>query len=266
MNTRPRIWLVAGIVAALSGCGRGPDRSTADHDGGGPESVVVFAAASTKDALQEIAIQFTDETKVRVKINADDSAKLAMQIAQDAPAHLFLSANEKWADFVVEKGFAQTANALLGNTLVIVVPKGNPAKIAKPADLTGPDVKRIALAGPKVPAGIYARQALKKLELWDSLEEAKKTTAAENVRVALTYVERNECEAGIVYGTDAKVSNRIELVYTFDAAAHDPIRYPLVLTQDGQKLPGARAFHDFLRSPTAAKVFQQHGFTVLDGK
>src|SRR6185436_19773521 len=104
--------------------------------------------------------------------------------------------NEKWADFVKEKGFAHETKPLLGNTLVIVVPKENPAKVSKPEDLSGPAVKKIAVAGPTVPAGIYARQALTKLKLWDDLEQQKKIVPGENVRVALTYVERGETEAG----------------------------------------------------------------------
>ena len=140
-----------------------------------------------------------------------------MQISEGAPAQLFLSANEKWADFVKEKGLAQDTKVLLGNSLVIVVPQGNPAGVKQPKDLTNAQVKRIAVAGPTVPAGIYARQALKKLNIWDGLEENKKIISGENVRVTLTYVERGEAEAGIVYATDAHGSSKqVEVVYTFD--------------------------------------------------
>ncbi len=124
------------------------------------------------------------------------------------PADLFLSANSKWAEFVKDKGFAQEIKTLLGNSLVIVVPKGNPAGVREPRDLTNPAVKHIAIAGPTVPAGIYARQSLKKINLWDDLEKAKKVVSGENVRVTLTYVERGEAEAGIVYATDGKISDK----------------------------------------------------------
>jgi molybdate transport system substrate-binding protein len=126
-------------------------------------------AGSTKDAVQEVANALKTEKLIEAKINADDSSKLATQIAQDAPAHLFLSANEKWAEYVKEKGYAQETTLILGNSLVIVTPKGNPAGITKADDLTKISVKRVAVAGPTVPAGIYAREAFKKLKLWHTL-------------------------------------------------------------------------------------------------
>jgi molybdate transport system substrate-binding protein len=173
---------------------------------------------------------------------------------------LFLSANEKWADFVQQKGLALESNPLLGNSLVIVVPKDNPAPVSKPEDLTTPAVKRLALAGPTVPAGIYARQALARLNLWNELEKEKKVVAGENVRVALTYVERGEVEAGIVYSTDARITERVQAVYTFDKAIHDPIVYPLVLLKRAEKNAGARAFFDYLQSSQATAIFRKYGF------
>jgi molybdate transport system substrate-binding protein len=230
------------------------------------EPVVVFTAASTKEVVEEIATSFKSEQGGEVKINADDSSKLAMQIVEGAPAHLFLSANEKWADFVKDKGYAQEAVPLLGNSLVIVTPKGNPAGIRTPADLTTPALNRLAVAGPTVPAGIYARQALKKLNIWQALEAAKKPVNGDNVRVTLTFVERGECEAGIVYATDARITDKVDLVYTFPAETHDPIRYPLVLLKAGSESPSARAFYKYLQSQKAGEIFARHGFTVFDKK
>jgi molybdate transport system substrate-binding protein len=134
-----RRWNQLLLISLMAcGCNRGAKSPNAG------KAVTVFVAASTKDAVQEIAAAFKSDKNVEVKINADDSAKLATQITQDAPAHLFLSANEKWADFVKEKGFAQETALLLGNTLVIVTPKDNVAKIlgaddlAKPSTIPGP--------------------------------------------------------------------------------------------------------------------------------
>jgi len=227
---------------------------------------MVFAAASTKDAVQEVASVFKSEKNVEVKINADDSSKLATQIAQEAPAHLFLSANEKWADFVKEKGFDQQTTLLLGNALVIVIPRGNPAGVRNADDLTKSSLKRLAVAGPTVPAGIYARQALTNLKVLQSLEASKKVVAGENVRVTLSYVELGEAEAGIVYATDARISDKVEVVYTFPAETHDPIRYPLVLLKAGEASASARAFFEFLQSPGAREIFARHGFILLDKK
>jgi molybdate transport system substrate-binding protein len=259
-NNRVR-WLLLGVLFAVTiGCKRA---ATVPHD---QQAVIAFVAASTTDAVKEIAASFTKERKTAIKINADDSSKLAMQIGEGAPAHVFLSANEKWAEFVKEKGLAQETKVLLGNALVIVVPKGNPSHVKEPKDLTSSAVTHLAVAGPTVPAGIYARQSLKKLNLWDDLKKNKKVVSGENVRVALSYVERGEAEAGIVYATDGKISDKVETVYTFDKASHDPIRYALVLLKAGQQVPAARAFFDFLQTPQAADVFKKYGFIFLGGQ
>jgi molybdate transport system substrate-binding protein len=255
--------LVAVQLLMVAGCRPGPD-SSQDVTGKNLQPVIAFVAASTRDAVQEIAAAFTLERKTDIKINADDSSKLAMQISAEAPAHLFLSANEKWADFVKEKGFADETKVLLGNSLVIVVPKGNPAGVKIPKDLASQDVKRLGVAGPTVPAGMYARQALKKLAIWNSLAE-NKVVPGENVRATLAYVERGEVDAGIVYATDARISDKVETVYTFDPAVHDPIRYPLVLLKEGRKNAAAHAFYDYLQTASAGDVFKKHGFTFLGG-
>src|SRR5271165_5218759 len=149
-----RLMLLIALMTA--GCHRGGDVAQSN------QPVIAFVAASTGDAVTDIASAFHSKHKIEVKVNADDSSKLALQITQQAPAHVFLSANEKWADYVKEKGFALETTLLLGNTLVIVVPKGNPAGIHDAQDLAKPSLNRLASAGSTVPAGIYARQALKK--------------------------------------------------------------------------------------------------------
>jgi molybdate transport system substrate-binding protein len=138
--------------------------------------------------------------------------------------------------------------------------------VTGPRDLTGAEVRRVALAGPNVPAGIYARQALQKLRLWDALEKGRRVVSGENVRVTLAYVERGEVEAGIVYSTDARITKQVEQVHAFDPSTHDPIRYPLVLLQRGAGHAGARKFYDYLRSPGAGEVFRKYGFSVLEQK
>jgi len=251
-------FLAALTTLALWGCGQGTATPRA-----GP--VLALVAASTREAVQEIAAAFTRETGCPVKLNADDTSKLATQIVNGAPADLFLFANEKWSDFVKDSGFVLESRRLLGNTLVLVVPQGNPAKVARPEDLTAAAVRKVALAGPTVPAGIYARQALTHLKLLDELEKQKKLVAGESVRVALSYVERGEAEAGIVYRTDALITNRVEVVSTLAASTTDPIVYPLVLLRAAEKNPNARRFYDYLQTRSAAEVFQKHGFTCLPG-
>lgn len=261
-----------GLAAALLGCDKKDGASSATttpsaSGAAGPsvvaQKVVVLNAASTKDALKELGESFRKTTDITVVFSPEDSSKLANQIVEGAPADVFLSANEKWADFVKEKGFAETTAPLLGNSLVLVVPKGNPAKVAKPDDLKGAAVKHIAVAGPTVPAGIYAKASLTSLKLWDDLDKAKKLAPGENVRSTLTFVERGEAEAGIVYTTDAKISDKVEVAYTFDAATHPKIVYPLVLLKKGASNPAAKKWFDFLQTKESAEVFKKYGFSSL---
>jgi molybdate transport system substrate-binding protein len=250
--------LAALLGSGAAGCRGGTQAVPAE----GP--VLALVAASTREAVRELADAFTRDGGAEVRLNADDSSKLATQIVHDAPAHLFLSANERWADFVKEKGHAAEQTLLLGNTLVLIVPKGNPAGVARPGDLARPAVKRLALGGPTVPAGIYARQALKHLDLWEAVEH--RVVSGESVRAALAYVERGEAEAGIVYATDARLSADVRQVYEFAPATHDPIRYPLVLLRAGAGSPAARRFYAFLQTPRAAEVFKKYGFVPLSAR
>jgi molybdate transport system substrate-binding protein len=230
-----------------------------------PKTVLCLNAASTKDAMTTLAESFQKSTGITVKFSPEDSSKLANQIVEGAPADVFLSANEKWADFVKEKGFAEDTKPLLGNSLVVVVPKGNPAKVTKAEDMKAAAVKHIAIAGPTVPAGGYAKVALTSLKLWDDLDKAKKFTPGENVRSTLTFVERGEAEAGIVYLTDAKISDKVDVAYAFEPSTHPKIVYPLVLTKRGAKNETAKKWFDYVLSKDAVEVFKKYGFSSLTG-
>jgi molybdate transport system substrate-binding protein len=247
------------VILTLTACAPSRNDSGDKKD----TALLVVVAASSRDAVNEIAKHYARETGIEIKLVNDDSSKLATQIVNGAPADLFLSANEKWGRFVQEEGFAVESKPLLGNSLVLIVPKGNRAKITTPNDLLRPEVRKVALAGPNVPAGIYARQALVHWQLWEPLDSQKKIVSGENVRVTLAYVERGEVEAGIVFGTDAKISNQVETVVVFGSGTHDKIVYPLLLLQHGAKNAGARKFYDYLQGETAAQVFEKHGFSLL---
>jgi len=254
--------VLSGLLLALlglAGCGKEEGQR-----GQGP--VLVFVAASTRDAVQEVAADFTAKHGIEIKLSADASSRLAAQIVHDAPADLFLSASEEWPDFVKDRGYSAQSCVLLGNALVLVVPESNPANVTGPKDLTGASVGRVALADPAVPAGKYARQALKKLGLWKDLERQKKVLSGEDVRVALAYVERGEADAGIVYATDARITDKVRQIYKFDPSTHDPICYPLVLLKGGSEKESAHKFYEFLRSSQAAEVFRKHGFTQLEDR
>ncbi len=230
---------------------------------GDDRTVLTLAAASTKEAVNDAAAIFKADTGIVVKVSPAGSNILANQIINGAGADVFLSANQEWADAVAKKGFAAQTRPLLTNGLVLAVPRGNAAKVKTPADLLSDRVAHMALAGEKVPAGIYARQALQAAKVYDNLVRDKKIIRGEDVRSTLTFIERGEVAAGVVYSTDALLFQQIEVVYTFDPKTYDKIVYPLVLLKHGQDNPAARKWFDFLSSKTAATVFEKRGFKLL---
>ena len=228
----------------------------------GSRPVTVFAAASTKDTLEEIAEIFRKQQGIEVKLSPGASNALATQIIEGAPADIFLSASVEWADSLKSKGLVLEARNLLGNSLVIAVPRGNPAGVKSPEDLRADAVKKLALAGEKVPAGKYAEQALRSAGLDEALKT--KIVRGQDVRMTLAFVERGEAEAGIVYATDVKISREVETACRFDPGTHDPIVYPLVLLETAEKNESARKFHAFLQAAGARAIFERHGFTPPD--
>jgi molybdate transport system substrate-binding protein len=259
-------------VVVVLGCGQSQDQSAGSKYESNPsptdlaqressaEPLVILVAASTRDAIEVLAREFETKTSTRVRISAGPSNALAAQIASGAPADLFLSANEQWANYIEEQGLAEAATPLLTNDLVLIVPRDNPAKVRTAADLAEPRVGRVALAGDNVPAGIYAEQALRSLNLYERLADAKKIVRVQDVRVTLGYVARGEADAGIVYATDAAIEDDVAVVDGFSPRTHDPIVYPLMLIKRDPANPAARKLYDFLRSPEAVSVFEELGF------
>ncbi len=228
-----------------------------------PNRVVLFAAASATDAVTEITAAFERETGTGVDCNFAASSALARQIETGAEADLFLSANEKWADVLQREGRIAMRVDLLGNVLVVVVPIDSRLAIGRLEDLTGADVARISLADPdSVPAGIYARQSLTRLGLWDRLQA--KVVRGFDVRQALLFVERGEAEAGLVYATDAAISQAVRVALEIDPALSDPIRYPLALVKSGIERPAARQLFQYLQSDSASQVFRRFGFKIVE--
>ncbi len=248
-------WGVA-VAAAL-----GPAGSRAADDPAG-QTIVVFAAASTSNAIGEIKRRFTETSGVQVQASYGSSAALAQQIVNGAGADVFLSADVSWADYLAKNGLVARRQNLLGNRLVIVLPDDSTLDVKKPEDLLAESVQHLALGNPEsVPAGKYARQALKKLGLWERLRP--KVAAAEDVRSALAYVESGAAEAGIVYATDAAISKKVKVAVAVPQELTGPICYPAVLLKQGVGRPAAESFYRCLRRPESLKIFQKYGFTVL---
>jgi molybdate transport system substrate-binding protein len=225
--------------------------------------VLILAAASTTDAIEELADAFERaHPRVTIRTSFAASSTLARQIEAGADADVFLSASRQWAEALAEKKLVARQRNLLGNELVIVVPRDAKLEIQRPQDLAGPTVRHVALADPtSVPAGVYARQALEKLGLWKSL--ARKATGAADVRQALQQVESGAAEAGIVYASDAVASKRVHIAARIDRTLSDEIGYPLVLLQRGGLNAAGVAFYEFLSTPAAHDVFKRHGFLIV---
>ena len=229
------------------------------------EPVTVYAAASLTSALQDLS-KTAEKQGIPLRMSFASSSILAKQIALGAPADIYFSANVKWMDFLATEKLIEpnTRIDLLGNALVIISPKNEKFDIEPHADFDFPSAfnGQLALGDPShVPAGIYAVEALKKLGWWTLLKN--RIAPAMDVRGALTLVARGECAAGIVYATDATITDGVAVIATLpDSLLSTPIVYPIAIVK-GRRTPTVEAAMHFLQSDTAAAVFQLYGFRVL---
>jgi molybdate transport system substrate-binding protein len=228
------------------------------------QEVTIFAAASTTGAVEDASRAFEQASGIRVRTVFAASSILAKQVAAGAPADLYLSASVRWMDYLEERGriAAETRVDLLGNTLVLVVPVDSPLKLEIRAGVPLVQAlgdRRLAMGDPNhVPAGIYGKAALQTLGLWS--QTAERAAFAGDVRAALALVDRGEAAAGLVYGTDAAISDRVRIAARFPPDSHPPITYPLAVVADKAR-PEVLRFHRYLTEPEAGAVFRRHGFT-----
>jgi molybdate transport system substrate-binding protein len=226
----------------------------------------VFAAASLTDALREISAEYEKTSGDRPVLNLGASSILARQIQEGAPADLFLSADEAKMDSLEKRKLllAGTRRSVLSNTLVVVVPVDSSLKISGPADLAAPSIRALALAEPQsVPAGIYAKEYLKRKGLWSKVID--RVVPTENVRGALAAVESGNVEAGIVYKSDAGISKKVRIAYEVPKAEAPDISYPFAVIAGSERKQAARRFLDFLTSPPSLAIFRKYGFLVVVG-
>lgn len=228
------------------------------------EDVSVFAAASLKNALDEVAARFTQDTGDSVTISYAGSNALAKQIIEGAPADLFISANAEWMDEVEKAGLVRARDDILGNRLVLIAHgDAAPVTIGRDTDLAALlDGGKLAMAlVDSVPAGQYGKAALERLGLWDKV--VPDVAQSDNVRAALALVATGEAPLGIVYATDAAASDDVAVIGEFPADSYPPITYPVALLT-GAADDADRAFYDALSGQAAAAIFTRHGFTVKD--
>jgi len=255
-----RSWLALLAAAALSWTAGAVPVAAQDKD------VLIFAAASLKNALDEIAAQWQRETGKKTKISYAASNTLIKQIEQGAPAEMFISADLDWMNYGQEKNLIKpdTRSNLLGNRLVLVAPKDSTATVNLQPGL---DIAALLKGGrlamgnvDAVPAGKYGKAALEKLGAWDGVKD--KIAQTDNVRAALLLVSRGEAPFGIVYQTDAAADPAVKIIGTFPENTHPPIIYPIALTKESTNAD-AQAFLNYLKSPAARAKFERQGFTVL---
>ncbi len=228
-------------------------------------TIIVFAAASLTNALQEVGDAFTKDSSIPVKFSFAASSTLARQIESGAPADVFFSADLEWMDYLQSRKLIQVATRhdVLGNQLVLVAPVASKITVHIAPDfplLAALGNSRLAIGDPDgVPAGRYAHQALRKLGVWNSV--ADRLARADSVRAALLLVDRGEAPLGIVYRTDALIDKNVRVVDVFPDNTHLPITYPIALAS-GAKADAA-GFLSYVQSPAADIIFKRYGFTTL---
>lgn len=231
-----------------------------------PKNVVILAAASLKNALDDASAAWTKETGKATRIAYAGSPALARQIESGVPADLFISADVRWMDYVAERMLIKPASRadFLGNEIVLIAAKDSKValKIDKGFALrVALGEGRLAMANiDAVPAGKYGKASLEALGVWPSVVD--RVAQAENVRMAMTLVSRGEAPLGIVYRTDAAADPNVKIVGAFPASSHPPIIYPMALLASSSN-PDAEAFLAFLKSPVARPFFEKQGFSVL---
>lgn len=228
--------------------------------------VLVFAASSQREALEEIATQFEQSVGGSVKISYAASSVLARQIEKGAPADVFISAHPMWMDYLQERDFIHMGRRmnLVGNRLVLVAPVESEISIA-----IGPRFElvqtlrggRLAMGDPDhVPAGMYGKSALESLGVWQDVEPL--LAPMESVRAALALVSRREAPLGIVYASDAAADSDVRVIGQFPPGSHAPIVYPAAMIDEGRS-PLGLDFFNFLWSEASMRVFRNHGFSEL---
>lgn len=224
------------------------------------EEVTVSAAVSLKNALDDISTLYErQKPDVRLRFNLGGSGTLMRQIEQGAPVDVLISASPDEMNELKSRGMllSDTERVLLKNRIVLIVPAGNSAASSF-KDLEKPEVKRIAIGQPEtVPAGTYAKQVLTHLGLYDRLKS--KLILGKDVRQVLTYVASGNVDAGIVYSTDAKISNEVKIVATAQEDWHSPVIYPVAVLKNSSHA-AAKDFEAFLFSPAARAAFEKYGF------
>ncbi|MEL6383993.1 MAG: molybdate ABC transporter substrate-binding protein [Cyanobacteria bacterium J06626_18] len=228
-------------------------------------ALTVSVAASVQDAMKEVQVAYQAEApNVTVTYNFGSSGSLAQQINQGAPVDVFLSASQPWMDDVEASGQLVDGSRtdLLQNAMVLIAPQDT-TNIANFPDLEANSIRKVAMGEPEsVPAGRYAKEVLTTFNLFEPLQA--KFVFTKDVRQVLSYVETGNVDAGLVYTTDALLSDRVQVVATAPAESHAAIVYPVAVVNDSTRPEAAQAFVDFLSGDIAMAIFEKYGFSTVE--
>ena len=264
---RTKFWqlgLLSLIIIIGASCVAFPFQQQVFRSSNSTSTILVAAAASLQKSLQEITPLYIKGNRDRsVNYNFAASGALQQQIERGAPVDIFISAADKQMNDLKAKGLlaSGTYRDLLTNQLVLIVPKQSTANITDFGQLDRSQIQRIAIGEPRsVPAGQYATEVFKNLGIFDRLKS--KFVLASNVRAVLTAVETGDADAGVVYLTDAKSSDKIAIVATADPKLHTPIRYPIAVLKSSKSPVASQQYIEFLQSKSARDIFRKYGFGI----
>lgn len=225
--------------------------------------IMVSAAISLTDALNEIKTIYEKEHPVKLTFNLGGSGSLAQQIQQGVPSDIFISANVDWMNTLEEESLVDSDSRadITGNNLVLITNKSSKINYQNVDEINPDDVDKIAVGNPdSVPAGTYSKQVLEHLHMWNELNNDNKLVLAKDVRQVLTYVETGNADIGFVYESDAQTSDKINILTTADKDLHDPIIYPAAVIKDTEHEKEAADFISFMDSDQAQEILEKYGF------
>lgn len=260
------IVLLTMTAMLLSGCGKQEqsESQAANTPAAQPVQLLISAAASLTDVMAELGEVYAETApEVTLTFTFGSSGALQSQIEEGAPADIFISAGQKQMDVLAEKELllADSRQDLLLNEVVLIIPKESEQALTDFTDVTGEAVKTIALGDPAgVPVGQYAQAVFEYLGIWEDVQA--KAVFGSDVRQVLTWVESQEVDCGVVYATDAAISESVKVAVEAPAESHPPVIYPAAVIKDSKAPEAAQAFLNFLSTEEAAAIFERYGFTM----
>jgi molybdenum ABC transporter, periplasmic molybdate-binding protein len=254
--------LASVFIFSATGCSQKTKDVAADNK---QITLTISAAASLKDSMEEIKTIYTkDNPNIKLTYNFGASGTLEQQIEQGAEADIFISAAPKQMDSLKDKSLIQDSSRinLLGNKVVLIVPKDSSLKLTSFNDVGNDSVKKIALGEAKsVPAGQYAEQVFTKLNILDKVKN--KAVYGKDVKEVLTWTESANADAGVVYETDAKTSSKVNIICEAPSDSYSPVLYPAAVLKDSKNSDAANEFLKYLSSDKSKAVFEKYGFTFM---